>query len=126
MTDMRAISFATHFTPGLNASLCGWSWRPGSAILLPASWQVWLWAGRWRKPFNAAPASGFGVRSFEPSRFGTLPGAAIRFLTCSAYRNYETKDNSRNNIIVALITNGEGWHNNHHAEPGSASNQHHW
>ena len=42
------------------------------------------------------------------------------------YRNYETKDNSRNNIIVAIITSGEGWHNNHHAEPGSASNQHHW
>ena len=42
------------------------------------------------------------------------------------YRNYETNDNSRNNVIVAIITNGEGWHNNHHAEPSSASNQHHW
>ncbi|MGA7810487.1 acyl-CoA desaturase [Bradyrhizobium sp.] len=42
------------------------------------------------------------------------------------YRNYETRDNSRNNIIVAVITSGEGWHNNHHAEPGSASNSHRW
>jgi fatty-acid desaturase len=42
------------------------------------------------------------------------------------YRNYETYDNSRNNILVALITSGEGWHNNHHADPSSATNQHRW
>lgn len=36
------------------------------------------------------------------------------------YRNYETRDNSRNNWWVALITYGEGWHNNHHAYPKSA------
>jgi len=42
------------------------------------------------------------------------------------YRNYETNDNSRNNALVAIITSGEGWHNNHHAEPGCASNQRHW
>ncbi len=42
------------------------------------------------------------------------------------YRNYETNDNSRNNAWVAIITSGEGWHNNHHAEPDSASNQRHW
>jgi stearoyl-CoA desaturase (delta-9 desaturase) len=29
-------------------------------------------------------------------------------------RRYETDDNSRNNLFVALITLGEGWHNNHH------------
>jgi fatty-acid desaturase len=42
------------------------------------------------------------------------------------YQNYETNDNSRNNALVAIITSGEGWHNNHHAEPNSASNQRHW
>jgi fatty-acid desaturase len=30
------------------------------------------------------------------------------------YRRFETKDNSRNLWWVALITYGEGWHNNHH------------
>jgi stearoyl-CoA desaturase (Delta-9 desaturase) len=29
-------------------------------------------------------------------------------------RRYETKDHSRNNLLLALITFGEGWHNNHH------------
>ncbi|HLA12059.1 MAG TPA: fatty acid desaturase, partial [Pyrinomonadaceae bacterium] len=31
-----------------------------------------------------------------------------------------TRDNSRNNWWVALLTFGEGWHNNHHAHPTSA------
>lgn len=29
-------------------------------------------------------------------------------------RRYATTDNSRNNALLALITLGEGWHNNHH------------
>ena len=29
-------------------------------------------------------------------------------------RRFSTEDNSRNNLFVALITLGEGWHNNHH------------
>ncbi|GAA3767388.1 acyl-CoA desaturase [Terriglobus aquaticus] len=35
-------------------------------------------------------------------------------------RRFETKDDSRNNWLVALLTGGEGWHNNHHAHPVSA------
>jgi stearoyl-CoA desaturase (Delta-9 desaturase) len=35
-------------------------------------------------------------------------------------RAYETEDESRNNWVIALPTFGEGWHNNHHAFPGSA------
>jgi stearoyl-CoA desaturase (delta-9 desaturase) len=29
-------------------------------------------------------------------------------------RRYDTRDTSRNNALLALITLGEGWHNNHH------------
>jgi fatty-acid desaturase len=35
-------------------------------------------------------------------------------------RRFSTTDDSRNNIWVALLTGGEGWHNNHHAHPVSA------
>ncbi len=35
-------------------------------------------------------------------------------------RRFATRDDSRNNWWVALITFGEGWHNNHHAHPVSA------
>jgi fatty-acid desaturase len=40
------------------------------------------------------------------------------------YRNYETPDRSRNNWFWGLISMGEGWHNNHHHDPASASNWH--
>jgi fatty-acid desaturase len=42
------------------------------------------------------------------------------------YRNYSTEENSRNNWLVALVSAGEGWHNNHHHDPASASVQHRW
>jgi stearoyl-CoA desaturase (delta-9 desaturase) len=35
-------------------------------------------------------------------------------------RSFETIDDSTNNWFVALLTFGEGWHNNHHAYPSSA------
>ena len=42
------------------------------------------------------------------------------------YRNYETREDSTNNWLFALLTNGEGWHNNHHADPRSAQHGHKW
>ena len=42
------------------------------------------------------------------------------------YKNYETTDDSRNNWLVAMITFGEGWHNNHHAYPRMARQGHKW
>jgi len=35
------------------------------------------------------------------------------------YRNFDTRDNSQNNIILGYLAWGQGWHNNHHAHPGS-------
>lgn len=42
------------------------------------------------------------------------------------YRNWNTTDKSRNNWFVALVTLGEGWHNNHHAQPKSAMHGMRW
>ena len=42
------------------------------------------------------------------------------------YRNHSTRDNSRNHWVVAALTNGEGWHNNHHAHPNSATFRTRW
>lgn len=36
------------------------------------------------------------------------------------YRNFEVEDDSRNLWWAALLTYGEGWHNNHHAHPNVA------
>jgi stearoyl-CoA desaturase (delta-9 desaturase) len=42
------------------------------------------------------------------------------------YRNFDTLDDSRNNWLVGILSNGEGWHNNHHAEPRSAAHGQRW
>ena len=42
------------------------------------------------------------------------------------YTNYKTGEDSRNNWFVAMLTVGEGWHNNHHEDPSAASVQHRW
>lgn len=41
-------------------------------------------------------------------------------------RRFNTSDDSRNNFWLALITFGEGWHNNHHHFPGSARQGFFW
>lgn len=41
-------------------------------------------------------------------------------------RRYETTDHSRNNLWIAILTLGEGWHNNHHHFPGSARQGFYW
>ena len=41
-------------------------------------------------------------------------------------REFETRDQSRNEWIVGLLGLGEGWHNNHHAFPRSAFHGLHW
>ena len=41
-------------------------------------------------------------------------------------RRFATRDDSRNNLWLALLTFGEGWHNNHHFYPGSARQGFRW
>jgi stearoyl-CoA desaturase (delta-9 desaturase) len=41
-------------------------------------------------------------------------------------RRYATPDDSRNNLLLAIITMGEGWHNNHHHYQSSANQGFFW
>ena len=41
-------------------------------------------------------------------------------------KRYVTGDDCRNNWLLALITMGEGWHNNHHAYQSSARQGFRW
>ena len=72
-------------------------------------------------------------RNWNGIRAGLLFGGIVRIAlahqatwavnsVCHLFggRSFHTADNSRNNAGVALITLGEGWHNNHHAFPTSA------
>lgn len=42
------------------------------------------------------------------------------------YRNYDTADNSRNVALLGILMWGEGWHNNHHANPSNQSFSKNW
>ncbi len=52
----------------------------------------------------------------------TINSLAHRF----GKRRFETRDDSRNNFWLALLTFGEGWHNNHHFFPGSVRQGFRW
>jgi stearoyl-CoA desaturase (delta-9 desaturase) len=52
----------------------------------------------------------------------TINSLAHRF----GSRRFATRDDSRNNPWLALLTFGEGWHNNHHFFPGSVRQGFRW
>jgi stearoyl-CoA desaturase (Delta-9 desaturase) len=68
-----------------------------------AGWDGLLWGGFVRMAFFSQVA--YSVNSFGHT-FGSRP--------------FDTKDNSRNNWILAVLGFGDGWHNNHHAFPSMA------
>lgn len=52
----------------------------------------------------------------------TINSLAHKFGT----RRFNTRDGSRNNLWLALLTFGEGWHNNHHFYPGAVRQGFRW
>jgi len=69
-----------------------------------AGWHGLLWGGLVRIAFTSQVA--FAVNSIG-HMFGSRP--------------FRTKDESRNNWFLAILSFGDGWHNNHHAFPTMAS-----
>jgi stearoyl-CoA desaturase (delta-9 desaturase) len=41
-------------------------------------------------------------------------------------RRFPTEDNSRNSLVLAVVTLGEGWHNNHHYYPRAERQGFYW
>lgn len=82
-------------------------------------------AGEWL----ARVAPGLGTNGFQLFVWGFLISTvALLHATCAinslahrfGRRRWATKDESRNSWLLALLTLGEGWHNNHHRFPGAA------
>ncbi len=54
---------------------------------------------------------------FVPTLFVWHAGSFINSVNHTlGYKNFETKDNSKNNLVTGYLISGEGWHNNHHAK----------
>jgi stearoyl-CoA desaturase (delta-9 desaturase) len=111
-----------HFTRDLQCDrtmmlIDGYHWLPQvllGALLFGLGWAV---LGSWQGGMCWL-VWGVGVRT-------TLMYHATWFVNSAAhtwgYRNFDTRDGSRNNWWVATLSFGEGWHNNHHAQPRSAA-----
>jgi fatty-acid desaturase len=82
-------------------------WMPllilGLALLAFGGWKVMLW--------------GIFFRVTLGLHFTWLVNSATHIW---GGRRFKTNDDSRNNWWVALLSFGEGWHNNHHAHPRAA------
>lgn len=87
--------------------LSTWHWVPMTLFGLA----LWAVAG------HAIAAWAMVVRLVFGLHFTWLVNSATHMW---GSRRFETRDDSRNSWWVALLTFGEGWHNNHHAHPVSA------
>lgn len=83
-------------------------WLVVPAVTSFVVWLIWGWPGL----FIGFAASGVLVwhSTFLVNSLAHVWGT----------RRFATKDQSRNNLFIALVTMGEGWHNNHHRYMNSA------
>ena len=95
---------------------------------------------RWLSNFYCVPLLMVGVMLLVLGGWGVLLWGVFLRLTLMLHatwlvnsathlwgtKRFETDDDSRNSWWVALLTFGEGWHNNHHAHPTSARHGLRW
>jgi stearoyl-CoA desaturase (delta-9 desaturase) len=86
----------------------------GPASLAVASYLIAGWAG---------VVIGFGASTIAVWH-GTFLVNSLAHVV--GRRRYATSDTSRNSLWIALLTNGEGWHNNHHHYQASARQAFRW
>lgn len=103
-------------------------WHLAGPVLLILGLAGAGWAlGAWFPDLGTGPAQmvvwGFGIST-------TLLYHATFTINSLAHtigsRRFDTPDDSRNNWFLALLTLGEGWHNNHHYCPGTVRQGFYW
>ena len=97
-----------------------WLWEDKVVVFIDRTWLVWTSLGL-IIPFAIGGWSGLlwgGLVRIFLVHHATWSVNSI----CHTFgaRPFETRDASRNNWLIALVSAGEGWHNNHHAFPRSA------
>jgi stearoyl-CoA desaturase (delta-9 desaturase) len=100
--------------------------------LVPIALAVLLFVLGWALE---ASAPGLGTTGGQMLVWGFfISSVAVLHATCTinslahvfGSRRFETKDDSRNNWLLALLTLGEGWHNNHHRYSSSVRQGFFW
>lgn len=137
LPDMRAAVITQRYARDLLRDPL-YVWLESRKNWMKVGFAVWValfaigFCGAWATGSNSAEAFQYGASLFV---WGGAARTVFVWHTTWAvnsvshiwgYRNYDTSDDSRNNAIVALLAAGEGWHNNHHADPNSAMHGHKW
>ncbi len=103
---LQGVQWAAYLAAGLLVGgLCTWSLT--GALQLGLSWLIW----------------GVLVRTVVVWHITWSVNSATHLW---GYRTFDTRDDSRNNWLVALVSSGEGWHNNHHDDPRCAAHGRRW
>lgn len=134
---------------GLFHSLCGWLMAKGyephvdpqsqaKDLIKDPVYRFLEQGGDWTRAHTLNFAIGLGFRLIILLMFGWIPALASLLAGLAVlqiplmlnvfchmpklgYRNYNKSDEDSTNVWwVAVLALGEGWHNNHHASPGSA------
>jgi stearoyl-CoA desaturase (delta-9 desaturase) len=100
--------------------------------VVPAAFALALWGAGW---LLEVYAPGLGTNRWQMLFWGFFVSTTALFHGTSCInslahllgrRRYKTEDDSRNSFILAIITLGEGWHNNHHRYQSSTRNGFFW
>jgi stearoyl-CoA desaturase (Delta-9 desaturase) len=99
----------------------------GSALMALFLWGLGTWVEQAMPQWKTSAAQVFVWGFFISTTVlfhGTCTINSLSHLFGS--RRFQTTDTSRNNPLLAIITLGEGWHNNHHFYQGSAKQGFYW
>ncbi|MEO1043880.1 MAG: acyl-CoA desaturase [Pseudomonadota bacterium] len=98
-----------------------WLWLFTSAFFVPALWG-WAFGGTWNHVIGTVLVAG----TFR-MMLG-LHAIALLNSVCHywGYERFKGPHHAKNNWWVALVSLGEGWHNNHHAHPRAATTSTRW
>jgi len=101
-------------------------------LLVPVLFALAIFGSGWWLELHA-PA--LGVTRWQMLVWGFFISTTVLFHATSSInslahiagsRRFSTDDDSRNNSLLAVITLGEGWHNNHHRYQGAARQGFYW
>jgi stearoyl-CoA desaturase (delta-9 desaturase) len=122
------------FHGGFWWAYCGWlfvpldpNWKTVSDL---AKYRELVWLERlWQLPGLLVAGLCFWIGGWSLLCVGFCLSAVVvfhltfavnTFAHLSGERAYETTDQSRNNVLLGILTLGDGWHNNHHRFPHAA------
>ena len=90
----------------------------------------WNWVGPWALGLSCFVFGGWGALLIGFFLSTVLLWHGTFIVNSLAHivgrRRYATPDTSRNSILIAIVTGGEGWHNNHHYLPASVRQGFRW